>query len=91
MPALNVATNRRYDGAGTQPPLNAAAKHFFGDPPTAVFSPVDAWSFEFPRPENGQHGPGPLSAPGSKPGNFLFDGAEIEDLVLTLEYETSPA
>jgi hypothetical protein len=91
MAALNVATNRRYDGAGTQPPLNAVAKHFFGDPPTAVFSPVDAWSFEFLRPENGQHEPGPFSAPGSKPENLLFDGAEIEDLVLTLEYETSPA
>jgi hypothetical protein len=91
MAALNVATNRRYDGAGTQPPLNAAAKHFFGDPPTAVFSPVDAWSFEFPRPENGQQAPGPFSAPESKPGNSIFDGAEIEDLVLTLEYETSPA
>jgi hypothetical protein len=91
MAALNVATNRRYDGAGTQPPLNAAAKHFFGDPPTAVFSPVDAWSLEFSRPENGQDGPGPFSAPGSKPANLLFDGVEIEDLVLTLEYETSPA
>jgi hypothetical protein len=91
MAALNVATNRRYDGAGTPPPLNAAARHFFGDPPTAVFSPVDAWSFEFPRPENGQQAPGPFSAPGSKPGNLVFDGAEIEDLVLTLEYETSPA
>jgi hypothetical protein len=89
MAALNVATNRRYDGAGTPPPLNAAAKHFFGDPPTAVFSPVDVWSFEFQRPENGQQAPGPFSAPGSKPGDLLFDGAEIRDLVLTLEYEAS--
>jgi hypothetical protein len=89
MAALNVATNRRYDGAGTPPPLNAAAKHFFGDPPTAVFSPVDAWSLEFRQAENGQQAPDPFSAPGSKPGNLLFDGAEIGDLVLTLEYETS--
>jgi hypothetical protein len=88
MAALNVATNRRYDGAGTQPPLNPAAKHFFGDPPTGVFSPVDAWSFEFPKPENGQQGPSPFSAPESKPRNLVFDGAEIGDLVLTLEYET---
>lgn len=91
MAALNVATNRRYDGAGTQPPLNAAAKHFFGDPPAAVFSPVDAWSFEFPKPENGQQRPSPFSAPGSKPGNLVFDGAEIGDLVLTLEYEAGAA
>jgi hypothetical protein len=91
MAALNVATNRRYDGAGTQPPLNAAAKHFFGDPPTAVFSPVDAWSFEFPKPENGQLRPSPFSAPGSKPGNLLFDGGQIDNLILTLEYETRSA
>jgi hypothetical protein len=90
MAALNIATNLRYDGAGAQPPLNAAAKHFFGDPPAAVFSPVDAWGFEFPKPENGQLGPSPFSAPGSKPANLLFDGAEIGDLVLTLEYETTP-
>ena len=89
MPALNIATNRRYDGASA-PPLNAAAKHFFGDPPTSVFSPVDAWSLELPRQENGQQAPGPFSAPGSKPGSMLFDGAEIGDLVLTLEYETTP-
>ena len=91
MAALNIATNLRYDGAGTQPPFNAAAKHFFGDPPAAVFSPVDAWGFEFPKPENGQSEPSPFSAPGSKPANLLFDGAEIGDLVLTLEYETTPA
>lgn len=91
MAAFNVATNRRYDGAGTQPPPNAAANHFFGDPPAAVFSPIDAWSFEFSNPENGQQGPSPFSAPESKPGNLVFDGAEIGDLVLTLEYETTPA
>ncbi len=91
MAALNIATNRRYDGTGTPPPLNAAAKHFFGDPPTAVFSPVDAWSFEFPKPANGQQAPGPFSAPESKPGNLIFDGAEIGDLVLTLEYEAGSA
>jgi hypothetical protein len=60
MPALNVASNRGYDG--TQPPLNEAAKHFFGDPPASVSSPVDAWSFEFPKPENGQQRPSPFSA-----------------------------
>lgn len=91
MAALNIATNRRYDETETPPPLNTATKHFFGDPPTAVFSPVDSWSFELPRQENGQQAPGPFSAPGSKPGNLLFDGAEIGDLVLTLEYESRPA
>ncbi|WP_065754078.1 PKD domain-containing protein [Bradyrhizobium paxllaeri] len=91
MAALNIATNRRYDGAGTPPPPNSAAKHFFGDPPTAVFGPVDTWAFEFPRPENGQQAPGPFTAPESKPESLVFDGAEIEDLVLTLEYETTPA
>jgi hypothetical protein len=70
---------------------HAVARHFFGDPPTEVFSPVDAWSFEFPKAENGQLGPSPFSAPGSKPGNLLFDSAEIGDLVLTLEYETEAA
>lgn len=90
MAALNIATNRRYNGGGTQPDLNAAAKHFFGDPPTAVFSPVDAWSFELTKPVNGQNEPSPFSAPGSKQGDSLFDGAEIGDLVLTLEYETTP-
>jgi hypothetical protein len=89
MAALNVATNRRYDGSGTPPPLNAATKHFFGDPPTMVFSPVDTWSFEFRRLENGHEAPGPFAAPGSTPGNVLFDGSEISDLVLTLEYEAS--
>jgi PKD domain len=91
MAALNVATNRRYDAEGTQHPLNAAAKHFFGAPPTAVFSPVDTWSFELPLPGNGQQVPGPFSAPESKPGSLLFDSAQIEDLVLTLEYETRQA
>jgi hypothetical protein len=90
MAALNLATNRRYNDSGTPPPLNAVAKHFFGDPPTMVFSPVDNWSFEFRRLENGQEAPGPFSAPGSTPGNLLFDGGEISDLVLTLEYEASP-
>jgi hypothetical protein len=89
MAALNLATNRRYDSQA--PALNDVAKHFFGEPPTAVFSPIDTWTFELPRSENGQQMPGPFSGPDSRRGSLRFDGAQIEDLVLTLEYETGPA
>jgi len=76
--ALRVASNRVFDEENP-PPLNALAEHLFANGP---ISPVDRWTLEL-RPEDN-----PFLQAVTVTDEKQIDLAEIEDAVLTLEYDT---
>lgn len=86
---LGLASNRRFDldgnettGVDTNPEANAFTTHLF--PPEAALSPVDEWTVEFPLSDNAL-----LRSVGVTDAE-QYGLAEIQDVVLALEYETAP-
>jgi hypothetical protein len=85
---LSLATNRRFDlngdeitGVGSNPPANPLAKHLFG---AGALSPVDEWTLELSFSDN--RCLRSVSATDAE----QYGLGEIEDVVLALEYETTP-
>ena len=77
-----MATNRTFDpdtDADTTAASNALATQLFGSG-TAVVSPVDRWTLELPRDEN------PWFVKVSPSDVAEFDGSELSDAVLSLEF-----
>jgi hypothetical protein len=86
---LSLASNRRFDpngtettGVGDNPPANPVATHLFG---SGAISPVDEWTVELPLADNAC-----LRSVGATDVE-QYDLSEIQDAVLALEYETTPA
>jgi hypothetical protein len=78
-----VATNRTFDpdtGADNTAAPNALATRLFGN--GSVVSPVDRWTLELPRDEN------PWFVTVSPSDVAEFDGSELSDAVLSLEFRT---
>jgi len=85
---LSLASNRRFDlngtettGVGANPPANPVATHLFGG---GALSPVDEWTVELPLADN------PCLRGVSGTDVEQYGLAEIQDVVLALEYETTP-
>jgi hypothetical protein len=85
---LSLTSNRRFDlngieisGTSENPPANLLAKHLFKE---GALSPVDEWTVELPLSDN----PFLRSVSGTDVEQYGF--CEIEDVVLTLEYESTP-
>lgn len=77
-----IATNRTFDltnGADTTPSPNAFSTQLFGNK-SITFSPVDRWTLELPIAEN------PWFASVSPSDVAEFDGGELADAVLSLEF-----
>ncbi|HEU4713466.1 MAG TPA: PKD domain-containing protein [Pyrinomonadaceae bacterium] len=93
---LSLATNRSFDASGTEttgigenPPANKAVIHMFAETATSPdfspeLSPVNEWTLEFPLAEN------PFLGTVGSADTEHFGLAEIQDVVLALEYETMP-
>jgi hypothetical protein len=86
---LSLASNRRFDPSGTEttgtagnPPANPVATHLFAE---GALSPVDEWTVELPLSDNAC-----LRSVGAT-DTEQYDVAEVQDVVLALEYETTPA
>ena len=86
---LSLTSNRRFDQNGTEitgvtpnPQPNLVAKHLFGN---GALSPVDEWTIELPLADN------PFLRSVSATDVEQYDLAQIQDVVLALEYETTPA
>jgi len=86
---LGLASNRRFDvdgndttGVDPNPEANALAMHLF--PTDGALSPVDEWTVELPLSENAF-----LRSVGPTDVEHI-ELAEIQDIVLALEYETTP-
>jgi hypothetical protein len=85
---LSLATNRRFDvngtdvtGTGGNPAPNALATHLFSN---GVLSPVDEWTAELLPSDNA------CLRSVSATDVEQYGLAEIQDVVLALEYETTP-
>lgn len=85
---LSLASNRRFDldgvqitGTGENPPANSLATHLFAE---GALSPVDEWSVELPLAENA------FLRSVTATDVQQYGLAEIQDVVLALEYETTP-
>jgi hypothetical protein len=85
---LSLASNRRFDlngtettGIGQNPPANLVTKHLFGE---GVLSPVDEWTVELPLFDNA------CLRSVSATDVEQYSLAEIQDVVLGLEYEMVP-
>lgn len=85
---LSLASNRRFDvngnettGRGQNPPANVVTKHLFAE---GALSPADEWTIEFPLSDN----PCLRSVSGTDIEQYGL--AEIQDVVLGLEYEAMP-
>jgi hypothetical protein len=85
---LSLTTNRRFDlngaditGVGSNPAANAFATHLFG---SGALSPIDEWTVEFPLSDN------PCLRSVGTTDAEQYGLAEIQDVVLALEYETTP-
>ena len=84
---LGLASNRRFDLNGTEttgvnnPPANLVATHLFAG---GALSPVDEWTVELPLADNAC-----LRSVGAADAE-QYGLAEIQDVVLALEYETTP-
>jgi Tc toxin complex TcA C-terminal TcB-binding domain/PKD domain/Putative peptidoglycan binding domain len=86
---LSLASNRRFDpngtettGSGQNPPANPVAKHLFAE---GALSPADEWTIELPLSDNAF-----LRSVGTTDAE-QYSLAEIQDVVLGFEYETTPA
>ena len=86
---LGAATNRTFDASGketngtgspTLPARNELAKRFFGG---GEISPVDEWTFEL-MPED------ILGVPATAIGSEPLDLSDIQDVVLSMEYDVTP-
>jgi hypothetical protein len=79
-----IATNRTFDvktGAETTTTLNAFGTRLFKNgAATATLSPVDRWTLELPLSEN------PWFATVSSSDVATFDGGELADAILSLEF-----
>jgi hypothetical protein len=76
-----VSTNRTFDAGGeetTQSP-NAFAGQVFG-PPGTIISPVDRWTLELPAADN------PWLATVNASDILEFDGTEVDDALLSVEF-----
>jgi hypothetical protein len=85
---LSLATNRRFKLDGTEttgvdgnPPANLFTKHLFD---SEVLSPIDEWTLEIPVSDNA------FLRTVSATDVEQFDLSEIGDVVLALEYESTP-
>lgn len=85
---LSLASNRRFDldgneitGTGDNPPANPFTKQIFD---SEVLSPVDQWMLEISLADNA------FLQTVSPTDVEQFDLGEIQDVVLALEYETTP-
>lgn len=85
---FSLASNRRFDpsgaettGTGQNPPANPVTKHLFAP---GALSPVDEWTVEFPLADNA------CLRSVSASDVEQYGLTEIQDLVLGLEYETTP-
>lgn len=83
MSSLRLNTNRNFDSDGNQTnavSLNALSRHLFT---RGALSPVDNWVLELPLADN-------LCLRSVSPADTeQFDFSEMQDAVLSLEYETS--
>lgn len=86
---LSLSSNRRFDLDGTEitgvapnPQPNLVVNHLFGN---GALSPVDEWTIEFPLSHNG------FLRSVSATDIEEYDLAQIQDVVLALEYEATPA
>jgi hypothetical protein len=86
---LSLATNRRFDldgnettGTGTNPPANPFTTHLFSN---GALSPADEWTIEIPLSDDNAFLRS-VSATDVK----QIDLSEIRDVILSLEYETTP-
>jgi hypothetical protein len=82
---LRAATNQTFtDSTETTTQPNALTTYIFGtDPSHSALSPVDRWTLELPLADN----PCFLSVSASDIAEF--DGSEIADAVLSLEFQSS--
>jgi hypothetical protein len=84
MPRLRISTNRTFAVGGdteTTTTPNPFTKHVFGaNPVQTVLSPSDRWTLELPVSEN------PWFVGVSSSDVTEFDGSELDDAVLSLEY-----
>jgi Tc toxin complex TcA C-terminal TcB-binding domain/PKD domain len=84
MSRLRVSTNRTFAVGGdteTTTAPNAFTKHVFGaNPAQSAISPSDRWTLELPVSEN------PWFVAVSSSDVAEFDGSELDDAVLSLEY-----
>jgi hypothetical protein len=85
---LSLASNRRFDlngtettGTGQNPPANLVTKHLFGE---GALSPADEWTVELPLSDNA------CLRSVSATDVEQYSLAEIQDVVLGLDYETMP-
>jgi hypothetical protein len=85
---LSLATNRRFDlegnqttGVGTNPPANLVAAHLFEE---GVLSPVDEWTIDLPLSDNA------FLRSVSATDVEQYGLAEIQDVILAVEYESTP-
>jgi hypothetical protein len=85
---LSLASNRRFDldgtettGVGENPPANPVAAHLFAE---GALSPLDEWMVEFPLSDNACLRSVAVS------DAEQYGLAEIQDVILALEYETTP-
>ena len=85
---LSLASNRRFaldgtetTGIGDNPPANPVATHLFKE---GAVSPVDEWTVELPLSDNTF-----LRSVGATDAGQQYGLAEIEDVILALEYETT--
>lgn len=85
---LGLTSNRRFDlngtqttGVGSNPSANNVATHLFAE---ETLSPVDKWTVELPLSDNA------FLRSVSATDVEQYDLAEIQDIVLALEYETTP-
>jgi hypothetical protein len=85
---LRLASNRSFDldgtettGVGDNPPANPVTAHLFA---AGALSPVDEWTIELRLSDNAC-----LRSVGVT-DTELYDLAEIDDVMLALEYETTP-
>jgi hypothetical protein len=80
---LRAASNRTFDGnSETTTAPNALTTHIFGSNLSAL-SPVDRWTLELPLAAN------PCFLTVSSADIAEFDGREIADAALSLEFESS--
>ena len=79
---MRAATNRTFtNGAETTTQPNALAVHLFGrNPSQSALSPADRWTLELPLAAN------PCFLAVSSSDVAEFDGSEIGDAVISLEY-----